>query len=239
MLLAAGRGQRLRPLTDSRPKCLLEVAGSPLLVRAIDLIAARGFTNFTIVDGYRGDMIRRVLTERFPAAWFHFVRNDEWDSTNNAASLLLARGTLAEEMFLLDADIAFAPEALDLLLGDPHANRLALRSRGLLGEEEMKVRLGPDGAVAELGKSIPAADAAGESLGLEVFSAGFTLRLFDELERRVRAGHGRHEFYEAAFVALIQAGQVVHPVDMGDTPCVEIDTAEDLAYADRVFRRVP
>ncbi|MGH7682623.1 MAG: NTP transferase domain-containing protein, partial [Candidatus Eiseniibacteriota bacterium] len=91
IFLAAGRGDRLRPLTDERPKALLEIGGVPLLVRAVREFAARGLTRFTIVDGYLGEMLRASLLKRFPEEWFHFVRNEEWASTNNAASLRLAR----------------------------------------------------------------------------------------------------------------------------------------------------
>jgi choline kinase len=235
VLLAAGRGTRLRPLTDTRPKCLLEAGGSPLLFRMVDLLAGRGLTRITVVDGYRGDMVRSALHARYPEGWFRFVRNDDWESTNNAYSLLLARFEAAEPMLLLDSDLVFAPEVLDRLLGDPRPNRLALRTRGALGDEEMKVRLAPGGRVADLGKALPLSEAAGESMGLEVFSAGFTEKLFITLARRVEAGTGCNEFYETAFVELIRGGEAVYPVDLGDLPCLEIDTPEDLDLADRTF----
>jgi choline kinase len=235
VLLLAGRGERLRPLTDARPKCLVELGGAPLLMRAIDLLAERGLTRFTVVDGYRGEMIRGALRERYSENWFRFVRNEEWETTNNAYSLLLARFAEPEPMLLLDGDIAFAPEVLDRVLDDPHPNRIALRTRGDLGDEEMKVRLAADGRVTDIAKTIPPAEAAGESMGIEVFSAAFTARLFAAIERRIRDGAGRDEFYEAAFVELIRGGEAVFPVDLDDLACVEIDTPADLEHARGVF----
>lgn len=235
MLLAAGRGERLRPLTDVRPKCLLEVGGEPLIVRAVDLLGERGLTRFTVVDGWLGDQVRSALTARFPAEWFRFVRNAAWAETNNAYSLWLARYEKPEPLLLLDGDLAFVPEVLDLLLDDPRPNRLLLRSEDELGDEEMKVRLGPDDTIIDLGKELPPGDTAGESVGIELFSPGFAAKLFAELERRVQAGPGRREFYEAAFVGLIRAGETVHALDIGDLACLEIDTADDLARARRAF----
>ncbi|MHB8078163.1 MAG: phosphocholine cytidylyltransferase family protein [Candidatus Krumholzibacteriia bacterium] len=239
MLLVAGRGERLRPLTDTRPKCLLEVGGEPLIARAVDLLGERGITRFTIVDGWLGEQVRDTLTARFPADWFRFVRNAAWAGTNNAYSLWLARYEKPEPLLLLDGDLAFAPEVLDLLLDDSRPNRLLLRSEGGLGDEEMKVRLRADETVDDLGKALPPDEAAGESVGIELFSPEFALKLFAALERRVQAGPGREEFYEAAFVELIRAGERVHALDIGDLACLEIDTAEDLARARQLFGPEP
>jgi choline kinase len=184
-------------------------------------------------------MVRAALLERFPAAWFRFVRNEAWASTNNAYSLHLARYNDEDAMFLLDSDIAFAPEVIDRLLGDPRPNRLAVRTRGGLGAEEMKVCVGADGLVTDVGKEIAPAAAIGESVGLEVFAPAFARRLFDVLERRVREGRGRTEFYESSFVEVIREGAAVHPVDLGDLTCIEIDTADDLEHAQAVFGGVP
>lgn len=99
----------------------------------------------------------------------------------------------------------------------------------------MKVRLARDGRVTDIAKSIPPAEAAGESMGIEVFSPAFTTKLFAAIDRRVRDGEGRDEFYEAAFVELIRGGEAVYPVDLDDLACLEIDTPADLEHARSVF----
>jgi choline kinase len=234
-VLAAGRGSRLRPLTDDRPKCLLEVGGEPIIARIVRILAEQDLTSFTIVDGFAGDRLRAALRARFPAAWFHFVRNEAWADTNNAWSLRLARASASEPLLLLDSDLVFEGEVLERLLADPRPNRLALRRGGGFDGEEMKVSLGPDGRVGDLGKGLPAGAVAGESLGLEVFAADAADQLFAVLDRRLRAAGGRDEFYEAAFVELIASGTAVWPVDMGRLRCLEVDTPEDLAEARRLF----
>jgi choline kinase len=235
VLLAAGRGSRLRPLTDDRPKCLLEVAGETILGRTVRILASRGLTRFTIVDGFAGDALRAALRADFPSDWFRFVRNEVWESTNNAWSLWLARETATEPLLLMDSDIVFEPAIADRLLGDPRPNRLALRSGGAIGDEEMKVSLSPDRRVADLGKGLPLEAVAGESLGLEVFAPEAAGRLFSTLERRVGAPGGPDEFYEAAFVEMIRAGEAIWPVDMEPLRCLEIDTPGDLSRARALF----
>jgi choline kinase len=237
VLLAAGQATRLRPLTDDRPKCLLDVGGEAVLLRAIRILRSRGLTRFTVVDGYRGDMIRAALAPMGAEVEFRFVRNDDFATTNNAWSLMLAAAgdDDDEPLMLLDADIVFAPEVIDRLLAHPAPNRLGLRTTGLVGEEDMKVRLGADGLVADLGKGLPVREAAGESVGIEVFAAGFVAAMFPVLRRRQRREGRTNEFYEATFVELIAAGHAVAAVDLAGLACREIDTPEDLEDARREF----
>lgn len=233
--MAAGQATRLRPLTDHCPKCLLEVGGESLLARAVRLLAERGLRRFTVVDGFCGDLIRDALRAGFPALDFTFIRNEDYATTNNAWSLMLADCRGDEPIFLLDSDILCEPAVYDAVLAPGAPNRLGLRTRGGLGEEEMKVRLDSRGHVAELAKTMPVAAAAGESVGLEVFSATFTAALHGVLRRRMLTEHRRDEYYEAAFTELAGRGHAIAPVDLGDLRCLEIDTLEDLEAARRLF----
>ena len=235
MLLAAGQATRLRPLTDHCPKCLLTVGGETVLARSVRLLAERGVRRFTVVDGFCGDMIRTALDGGFPDLEFTYVRNDDYSTTNNAWSLMLADCRGDEQMFLLDSDIVFVPGVLDALLSHPAPNRLGLRTTGTMGQEEMKVRLDDRGLVAELTKEMPMAVAAGESVGLEVFSAAFTADLHGVLQRRMKVDGHVNEYYEAAFTELAAAGHEILPVDLGSLLCMEIDTVDDLADARRAF----
>jgi choline kinase len=235
ILLAAGRAARLRPLTDATPKCLLEVGGQTLLSRAIRILSEHGLRRFTVVDGFLGDKIRSALVREFPREWFTFVRNERWETTNNSHSLWLSRYHDDDPMFLLDSDIVFEPEVVGRMLYDGSPNRLSLRSRGGVGDEEIKVTVGPDGRVTDIGKTIPPREAKGESVGLEIFSADFAGKLWKTLERRALHEQGAQEWYEASFLELIRAGEAIYPVDLGELLCMEIDTAEDLSRAREVF----
>ncbi len=238
VLLAAGQATRLRPLTDDCPKCLLSVGKETILTRAVRILASRGLKRFTVVDGFRGDMIRRALCADFPDLDFTFVRNDDYAATNNAWSLMLAcdaGGAADEPIFLLDSDIVFAPEVIDRILTGEAPNRLGLRTTGAVGEEEMKVRLDTAGRVADLSKEIAPAEAAGESVGLEVFSAPSVKVLGQVLHRRLNVENRLNEYYEASFVEMIRSGHEILPVDLAGLQCMEIDTLADLTAARREF----
>ena len=85
VILSAGMAKRLRPLTDTKPKCLLTVGGKTLLQRTIDAMMQAGISEFVVVTGYRADMIRNFIDETYSssAAVFHFLHNADYEHNNN------------------------------------------------------------------------------------------------------------------------------------------------------------
>jgi choline kinase len=201
----------------------------------VQLLADRGLQRFTVVDGFCGDKLRSALTGEFPPDWFRFVRNDLYGTTNNAYSLMLALRATREAFLLLDSDVLFEPSVLDRLLADPHVNRLAVRTQGDIGTEEIKVTLDGDGRIRSIGKEGDPRLAMGESIGLHAFSSDFSASLLATLERRQLVEERVNEFYEASFQELMDTGHAVYPVPLGELRSMEIDTADDLARAREVF----
>jgi len=235
ILLAAGAATRLKPLTAETPKCLLSVGTRSIVSRTVQLMADRGLRRFSVVDGFCGDKLRAALTHEFPSDWFCFVRNELYDTTNNAYSLMLARTTEPEAILLLDSDVLFDPGVLDRLLTCPHPNRLGVRNRGGIGAEEMKVTVGSNGRIVTISKHGEPRRALGESIGVHVFSAELAARLFRTLERRQRVEERTDEYYEASFQELIEAGEEIYPVSLDELRSMEVDTPEDLARAREIF----
>ena len=241
VILAAGSATRLRPLTDAVPKCLLNVGGKPILERTIENILTAGMKDIALVIGYRAEMIREFVRQRFPQQRIRFILNPNYVRTNNLYSLLLVRrfledtsGKIVHSLLLLDSDILFSNHLLPFLLHDGAKNKIAVRISGEHNEEEVQVGINSDGNIHFIGKK-PALDMPQcESIGIEVISAEVTVRLFDILESRVRDGVGRSEFYEAAFQELIDEGAILKAVDVSSFPAIEIDTPEDLELAERL-----
>ncbi len=233
VVLAAGISSRLRPLTDSLPKTLLPVAGTPLLQRLLRALAQAEIERVIIVSGYRHQMIEqfvRSLDLRQPVS---FIVNASFETTGNNYSLSLAGPIVSgHPMLLLDSDILFDPAALTLLLRSPHTDALLVRSATALGHEEIKVVLDGRGRVVRIGREIDPADASGESIGIEKFSARTTASLFEVLAERKTT----NELYEVSFQKVIDGGASMYAVDCGSRPCMEIDTPEDLHRAEDLAR---
>jgi choline kinase len=236
VLLAAGISSRLRPLTDAMPKSMLPIGSKPLLHRTLEILQRAGIVRCIVVTGYLHERMESFIHTLGLRLRVDFVHNQYFSSTNNNYSLWLARKALKDEaMLLLDADILFDPRILARLLEDPHDNALVMRQSKSLSREEIKLELDGSGRVMHIGKEIDLTATAGESLGIEKFDASTAQKLFDVLDQR----KDRNEFYEASFQEIIDRGASIYAVDSGPYPCIEIDTLEDLAMAEKLTATLP
>ena len=236
VILAAGTASRLRPLTNSTPKCLLNVGTRSILERAIRAVFHAGVIHFTVVVGFQDWMVKNFLKRNFPSLDFTFVVNNQFNTTNNAFSLLLAREEIeGHELLLLDGDVVFDDELIPLLIKSPHQSCLAVRTNGSMGEEDVKVEVNAKKEIVRIGKEIATSLAYGESIGIVRFSRGDTTRLFTMLEKRVKTENKVNEFYEASFQEMIDSGSRMVAVGAGPYRSIEIDTVEDLHSAESLF----
>lgn len=223
--------KRLRPLTDERPKCLLTVGSRTLLQRTFDAMIAAGISEFVVVTGYRGEMIRDFLLNTYPSSLtFHFLHNADYELNNNIYSLWMTRELVrGREFLLLDSDILFDPAIIQRMLQEP-GTALAL-NRHELGEEEIKVIVDSNNQVVEISKVCSPSEAIGESVGIEKMEADYSVALFAELDRMIE-GEGLIDiFYERAFERLIPQGHSFHIVDTTDYFSIELDTVDDFNSA--------
>ena len=230
VILAAGMAKRLRPLTDKVPKCLLKVGNRTLLERTIDAMAAAGITEFVIVTGYRGEMIRDFLADHFQSFIFQYLHNADYEHNNNIYSLWLAgQAVRGQEFLLMDSDILCDPNAV-AAVAQQQEPALAL-NRHELGEEEMKIVVDGDNRITEISKTCRVEDAVGESVGIEKMTAAYSEALFKELDQMIEKEMLINIFYERAFERLIPQGHTFKVVDTTDFFSYELDTPEDFEKA--------
>jgi choline kinase len=231
IVLAAGCATRLRPHSDDTPKTLLPVGGVPILRRTITTLLRCGVDQFVIGTGYLEHMIRHAVAAWFPDLDVTYVNNVNYKTTNNAYSLLLMREHVEKDSFiLLDGDVVFDAGVIEALLSRG-PDCLAVRSVGDLGLEEVKVTADRDDRVLAIGKHVPVRSAMGESVGIELFSASSSRKLFAALHYRMHELGLVNEYYEAAFQQIVDEGTALHGVDIGTMYATEIDTIDDLRAA--------
>ena len=229
VILAAGMAKRLRPLTDTMPKCLLKVGGRTLLERTVDAMHQAGITEFVVVTGYRGDMIRDFLMTHFQQFSFHFLHNADYEHNNNIYSLWMAGEVVRGKDFLLmDSDILCDPAAV-VRIADENTAALAV-NRHECGEEEMKVVVDSDMRITEISKTCRPEDAMGESVGIEKITADYSEALYKELDQMILEEKLIDIFYERAFERLIPQGHTFRVVDTSSYFSYEIDTPEDYEH---------
>lgn len=228
VLLVAGIGSRLRPLTEDRPKALVDVGGETILGRAVRLLLAEGVRELVLATGYREDAVRTAMRD-CPVP-VHYCRNDAFDRTQNSVSLWLCREAIQDRSFFkLDGDLLFHPEVLSRLRTASLGVAAAVDFREDLGAEEMKVIV-ESGRILDFGKHLDPARSSGESIGLERVNGVAVSRLFHSLKQVISTGE-TSLYYEDVYARLPAEGVDLWAVDTSDLGWCEVDTPEDLEGA--------
>ena len=241
ILIAAGRGRRLMPLTDEVPKCYAEIGGRRILDWCLDAFRAAGISEIVFVGGYR---IERVRLD-YPA--FRFVENGDWEHNNILVSLFSAEAEMADGFVSSYADILYTPQAVQrllasradiaLLVDTDWRERYRLRTQHPESDGE-KVRL--DGRrVLEVNRRIAPEDAPAEFTGVARFSAEGARALIEHYHR-ARARYADQPFgnsptFARAYMidllqAMLEAGVAMEAVHTHGG-YFEVDTTEDYRLA--------
>jgi choline kinase len=239
MVLAAGQGQRLRPLTSDLPKTLLEVAdGRTILDIALANLRAAGVERVVIVTGFAAGRVeeRAAELERRHDVTLELVFNDRAEEWNNAYSLWLAREHFGEGVLLVNGDTVHpASVQRRLLEARGPGVLLAVDDAKALGEEEMKVLLGDGGALRRINKAVDPTAAHGEYIGLTLIEPTAAEPLADALEATWRRDPGL--YYEDGFQELVDRGGLVGTTSIGAVAWCEVDDHADLARAREIACR--
>lgn len=233
MVLAAGPGRRLHPLTDALPKTLLPVDGDrPILDVTLANLKHVGLDKVVVVTGFAADAVRAQVPEleRRHGVRLELVYNAKAEIWNNAYSLWCARGAFAEGVLLVNGDTVH-PAAVEerMLAARGPELLLALDDVKTLGQEEMKVELTPDGRLAEINKALDPRTAAGEYVGVTLIEPAAANGLADALEATWRRDPSL--YYEDGFREFADRGGEVRTASIGAVEWVEVDDHADLARA--------
>ena len=236
VILAAGRGTRLRPLTDTMPKCLVQVHGKPLLQYQLECLDHAGIQHCVIVVGYLADQIQRQFGSRFRNVRITYVVNERFLETNNLYSLWLARHELDDDILLMEGDLLFEDDILRDLMDLDLANVAVVDQ--FQSFMDGTVILADEGwATSMVLKSEQSADfnyrSALKTVNIYALSRATMGRHFLPAMDRYVAEGVTGQFYEAIMAHLIAQGDLQLGVHLtGDRRWTEIDTEEDLRQAE-------
>ena len=244
ILLAAGQGTRLAPLTDDRPKCLVPLAGRTILDRARSSLAAARITDLWVVAGYRAEMIS--------SAGYRTIVNERFASTNMVTSLFAARQLIdgSRDILIVYGDIVFEPRVVEAMTQSTAMVSVAVNRAWqplwaarmddpLVDAETLKIS---NGLVTEIGKKPGAlTDIEGQYMGLIRVRAEVAQRFcqaYDQIDRQASYDGVRFEqMYMTSFLqALIDSEWPVAAVEVSGG-WLEVDTLDDLKlYEDLAAR---
>lgn len=236
IILAAGVGSRIKPLTDNCPKSLLKVGGQTILERMISHIQDCEINEIIFVLGYLDKQIKNFVKKKFPNLDAKFVINDKFKETNTGFSLMLTKALVQGESFIkFDADVIFDIEILKKLIESKYKNCLCIDKNINLQEEEIKVIVGENNQILAVSKTVNPKSATGESVGIEKISAEMSNILFEELECMMAEKKNHQNYYESAYEKIINKNIPFYCVDITGLKWTEIDTKEDFINALSIF----
>jgi choline kinase len=244
IILAAGPGTRLRPITDDRPKALVPFLGRPLLDWTLTAARECGLADIVVVGGYK--------SERLESYQVRLLRNPDFATTSMVASMMVADEFFGEEFVVSYGDIAYRPEVLRALLASPAEIGAVVdldwetywerRFDDPLANAE-SLRMTPDGTIRSIGQTVNRIeDVHAQSIGLMVFRGrgvkalrrAWTRATTDAAYRRPILGH-------RLSLAKLALTDVLDELTTGDVPVkavpvhggwVDIDTPGDIAAAE-------
>jgi len=234
VILTAGEGKSLFPLTRECPKALLKVSGISILERLIRQLDRFGVRHAAVVVGYQKEQVTTALInlQEKIGMTLAIVENDRFAETNTLYSAALAEGCCRNgSLLLIDGDLVCEDAVFDHLLRANAEAVLAVDTGRVMGEEEVKVRVDHHNVAVAIGKNL--ASGSAEFLGLARFSPAVTREFFLEAKRLLKSGNHSH-FYEAAF-SMVMSHRRLTCLDVNGLKWVEIDFMQDYEDALRLF----
>jgi len=239
IILLAGIGSRLHPLTLDTHKALIEINGKTILETQISQLYRLGIKNFHLVLGYRADDIIDFTKNSLNSdAIFHYYNNPHFTDNNTAYSLMLASHAIDDDALLLDGDVLMSDDVLLTLMNANKTTLLCDTDRTHLDEEAVKFKINSEKEIIKIGKAIPLDQAIGESIGVGLYQSDWLKVLNTFITEEMNNKDNWKWYYEDAIDRLLLSNQQPSEIHFQSTenhPWVEIDTHEDLQRAKELF----
>ncbi len=228
ILISAGKGERLYPLTKNTPKSLLEVGnGLTLLETQLHSLSENNIKDIVIIVGYKAEQIEAKVKDYQGKLNIRTVYNPFYDISNNLLSVWMGRHYMQDDFISINGDDIFSPIVLENLLKSKHDITMVIDQKDEYDEDDMKV-IHKDGNILEVSKKIDSKKANGESIGMIKFINKGPKIYTDMLEQMVRDPENRNVFYLRAIQQIIDKGFKVNYSLCKETDWSELDFHPDL-----------
>ena len=235
IILSAGQGSRLLPLTEDRPKCLLNLGKNTILGVQLAALKAGGSTEVVIVTGFRTAAVEKAAEEACePGFYVRTLFNPFYNVADNLASCWMAREEMLEPFLLLNGDTLFQTEIMTRLLQSPPAPiTLTIDKKADYDSDDMKVKLAGS-RLLDVGKTLEPEDTHGESIGFSRFDKSGAQAFVETLEQTMRTPNGLNWWYLKAIAVLAEKDHV-ETCSIEGLTWGEVDFLPDLKVAKETF----
>ena len=231
LILSAGQGSRLLPLTADKPKCLLPIGPYRLIEWQLLALMAAGVNDIVVVVGYGADQVEKTLERwRRPGVMICTIFNPFFNVADNLASCWLARHEMDKDFLVLNGDTLFEAEILHKVLASPEAPiTITIDRKPHYDADDMKVYV-EDNRLVSVGKTLSADETNGESIGMLLFRGSGPILFADMLDQFMHTPEGLKTWYLRVIDRLAKTGAVMTASIEGKA-WGEVDFLEDLERA--------
>ena len=228
VILSAGKGSRLLPLTAELPKCLIDLAGKSLLEWQLDVLQGAGITDIVVVTGFRDHLVDAVAASR---RGVRTLFNPFYHVADNLGSVWMARAEFDGDLLLLNGD-TLVSDALVARVVTAQTGPIAVTvdEKESYDSDDMKVLRDGD-RLRRIGKALEPGEYNAESIGLLAFRNGGAAAFIRQVEAMMRTPDGTRRWYLRAFDELARAGVDVRTVSILGEEWQEVDFPEDVVKA--------
>jgi len=234
LLLAAGTGSRLMPLTLNSPKCLTEVNGKSFLERLVENLILKGFKRLVIVTGHQKHCIEEFISNLSADLTIEFIFSPLYKTTNNIYSLWMARETIKEPFMLVEGDLIFDVSLLDEMI---YPDRIAV-AKILPWMNGATVTIDGSQQVKSFHKNTDINGVSGlkyKTVNIYSFSLVSWRAIIERLNQNIEANKVTG-YYETVFGEMMTDNQLsLKAVDFDNKHWYEVDTLKDLTEAEKLF----
>lgn len=235
IILSAGQGRRLMPLTESIPKCCLMLEGTSLLGHQIDALMANGIDDIVVVTGYAHQVVDEVV-RKFHKPSIRTLYNPFYALSDNLGTSWLARNEMNEPFLLINGDTLFEASTLSQLLSGERSYPITLASDHKDDYDSDDMKISSDGRqLKRVGKKLDADIVNGESIGMMVFDQAGANAFVKKIETLMRGPDGLARWYLSAIDELAMEGVVGISSIHGLGWC-EVDDLTDFNRAESAVR---
>ena len=232
VILAAGQGKRLLPLTTEVPKALLDIGGKTLIERQIEAFAAKGLKDFTVVTGYGVLRMEEALARiaRNLGVAIATIYNPFYAVADNLASCWMARASMSGDFIQVNGDNVFRSDLVEKLLAAPAVPvSVATNLKQAYDSDDMKVIL-DRGRLTEIGKTLPVDTVDAEAIGFYVFRGEGSTAYVETLERAMRDPQALKQWFPSAIGSLAKKTEI-RTIPINGLQWCEVDFPVDLQQA--------
>ena len=219
IIMAAGIGSRLAGISKNQPKCLIEIRNETLIKRMIRLCKEKGLNNITVVTGYKHKNIEEELGNSVT-----YIENPFYNITNSISSLWLARDFLVGDVLLMNADLYFEDNILDMAL-EQKKDAVMLADSSRIKNADYRFAFKND-TIIQYGKDLSNHETDGEYVGIVRIDKVFINDFVDRLKTMISKGLV-NDWWENVLYSFIENGKDIHYHDVKGTFWTEIDYLTD------------